>query len=457
MLRDKYEIDKFFIMIQRLTSKMDAQLARIDELLDDDDLYQMVRQDLEKRHPLTNTTGRPSTPVAVIMRMLVVKHLYNLSYEKTERYVRDSLVLRLFCRVYFEVVPDHSTLNKWALTIQPQTLVALNERIVALATRLRVTKGRKLRTDGTVVESNIHYPTDSSLLADSVRVLSRTLKQAQVMLKTGSGLAKTSFRDRTRSAKRAARQIAQVARRGAQATEQHYRRLVNTTKASVRQAQQVLVALATTATAQAKRVRKRLETFIPRAQQVLEQTVRRVFGGEQVPARDKLVSIFEPHTAIIKRGKANKPTEFGHTLWLSESDGMIITRYRVLAGNPADQEQWQPALDHHRQQFGHAPWQASADRGVFSAANEAYAAKLGVKRVILPARGRKSVGRRRHERQPWFRRGRRWHAGIEGRISVIKRKHGLDRCRNRGQHGFHRWVGWGVLANNLTMIGRALA
>lgn len=162
MLRDKYDIDKFFITIQRLTSKMDAQLVHIDELLDDDDLYQMVRQDLEKRHPLTNTTGRPSTPVTVIMRMLVVKHLYNLSYEKTERYVRDSLVLRRFCRVYFEAVPDHSTLNKWALTIQPQTLVALNERIVALATSLRVTKGRKLRIDGTVVESNIHYPTDSS-------------------------------------------------------------------------------------------------------------------------------------------------------------------------------------------------------------------------------------------------------------------------------------------------------
>lgn len=457
MLRDKYDIDKFFITIQRLTSKMDAQLVHIDELLDDDDLYQMVRQDLEKRHPLTNTTGRPSTPVTVIMRMLVVKHLYNLSYEKTERYVRDSLVLRRFCRVYFEAVPDHSTLNKWALTIQPQTLVALNERIVALATSLRVTKGRKLRTDGTVVESNIHYPTDSSLLADSVRVLSRTLKQAQAVLKTGSGLAKTSFRDRTRSAKRAGRQLARVAGRGAQVTAQHYRRLVNTTKASVRQAQQVLVALKTTATAAAKRVRKSLETFIPRAQQVLEQTVRRVFGGEQVPAKDKLVSIFEPHTAIIKRGKANKPTEFGHTVWLSESDGMIITRYRVLAGNPADQEQWQPALDHHRQQFGRVPWQASADRGVFSPANEAYAAKLGVKRVILPARGRKSVARRLYERQPWFRRGRRWHAGVEGRISVIKRKHGLDRCRNRGQHGFHCWVGWGVLANNLTMIGRALA
>lgn len=457
MLRDAYEIDKFFIGIQELTSEMDAQLARIDQVLDDDELYQVVRQDLAQRYPLTSSTGRPSTPVEVIVRMLVVKHMYGLSYEKTQQYVKDSLVLRRFCRVYLERVPDHSTLNKWALTIKPDTLQALNGRVVELATELRVTSGRKLRTDGTLVETHIHYPTDSRLLADSVRVLSRTLKRAQQVLAGSAELAKETFRDRTRSARRAARQISSAARQGSQATRKTYRRLVDTAKASVRQAQVVLEALKAEASAQANKLRDTLQTFMPRTQQVIEQTVRRVFEGEKVPAQDKLVSIFEPHSDIIKRGKAHQETEFGHKVWLDEVEGGIISGYRVLDGNPSDQDQWQPSLNHHVQLFGRPPRLASADRGVWSPDNERYATDLGVKRVILPQRGNKSDERKRYEKQAWFRRGRRWHAGVEGRISVTKRQHGLDRCLNQGQDGFERWVGWGVIANNLTIMGRTLA
>ena len=457
MLRDAYEIDKFFIGIQELTSEMDAQLAHIDQLLDDDELYQMVRQDLEQRYPLTRSTGRPSTPVEVILRTLVVKHMYGLSYEKTEQYVKDSLVLRRFCRVYLEKVPDHSTLNKWALTIKPDTLQALNARVVKLATELRVTSGRKLRTDGTLVETNIHYPTDSSLLADSVRVLSRTMKRAQQVLEGVSDLAKETFRDRTRSARRAARQIGNAARQGSQATRKTYRRLVDTARASIRQAQVVLEALQIETSARADKLRDTLQTFIPRARQVVGQTVRRVFEGEKVPPQDKLVSIFEPHTDIIKRGKANRDTEFGHKVWFDEAEGGIITNYRVLDGNPSDQNQWQPSLDHHVRQFGRPPDLASADRGVWSPDNEEYATNLSVKRVILPQRGAKSDDRKRYEKQAWFRRGRRWHAGIEGRISVTKRKYRLDRCLNQGEDGFQCWVGWGVIANNLTLMGRTLA
>lgn len=457
MLRDRYEIDKFFIEIQELTSEMDAQLGRIDELLDDDELYQRVRRDFEQRHRRTVVTGRPSTPVEVVIRMLVVKHLYNLSYEKAEQYVRDSLVLRRFCRVYLEEVPDHSTLNKWALTVQPETMQALNERIVTLASELRVTKGRKLRTDGTVVETNIHHPTDNSLLADSVRVISRTLKGAQQILEDRSALAKDAFRDRSRSARRATRQIADAARKGSEATKKIYRRLVDTTRASLQQGQEVLAVLKAETSIQADRLRNRLETFLLRAQQVIDQTVRRVFGGEKVPVQDKLFSIFEPHTDLIKRGKANHDTEFGHKVWFSEIDGGIISRYEVLDGNPSDQNQWRPTLEHHIQQFGKPPVLATADRGVTSSDNEKYACDLNVKHVVLPERGFLSVQRKRHEQQPWFRRGRRWHAGVEGRISVTKRKHGLRRCLDHGQDGFSRYIGWGVLANNLTVMGRALA
>ncbi len=457
MLRDQHEVDEFFIGIQTLTSEMDPELAQIDAILDDEVIFQMIKCDLSKRYPNTTETGRPSTPVEVILRMLVVKRLFDLSYEKTERYVRDSLVLRRFCRVYFEKVPDDTTLIRWANQITPETLEALNARVTEIATEMKVTRGRKLRTDGTVVESNIHYPTDSSLLNDGVRVISRTLKRAQTMLGDAAGLAKEVFRDRTRSAKRAARKIANLARQSGKAAEQNYRRLVKTTKASLQQAQQVRDALVTQADAAADALRETLDTFIPRVQRVIEQTQRRVFNGEKVPAKEKLVSLFEPHTQIIKRGKLNPDTEFGRKIWLDEVDGGIISGYRILDGNPADCEQWQPSLDHHVNQFARPPDQASADRGVYSAPNEAYAQDLGVKRVILPKRGAKSEARRRHEKQRWFRRGRRWHAGVEGRISVVKRKHGMDRCLDHGEEGFGRWVGWGIIAANLDVMGRTLA
>ena len=321
----------------------------------------------------------------------------------------------------------------------------------------KFTRGRKLRMDGTAVETTIHHPTDSRLLADSVRVLGRTLTRAKMLLGAQTELSKETFRNRHRSARRAARKIAGLSRRGREQLKPHYQRLTQVTRATIRQAEQVLAEIETQAAEQGHHLIEKLQTFIPRARQVLDQTVRRVFAGEKVPATEKLVSIFEPHSDIIRRGKPNKETEFGHMVWLGEVEGGFIAQYRVLEGNPADEAQWQPLLESHVQQFGQPPWQASADRGVHSADNEAFAAKLGVKRVILPKPGRKSETRRKYERQRWFWRGRRFHAGVEGRISVVKRKHGLDRCRNHGQVGFERWVGWGIIANNLVAMGRGLS
>jgi IS5 family transposase len=462
MLRDRYEPDpRFWAIVEQLAIEMDPELAQIDGILEDDELFQMIKYDLSKNRPKTLETGRNSTPVEVIARMLAVKRLYDLSYEKTERHVNDSLVLRWFCRVYFHPVLDHSNLNKWALLIQPDTLHAFNDRITAIATELKLTRGRKLRTDGTVVETNIHYPTDSSLLADGVRVLSRTIQRAKEILVGRADMTAKTFRDRTRSARNQARCIADKARRrGAEAKtklKEVYRRLVSTTKANVQQAKQVLEALKEQGSKQANQLAATLEQFIPRVEQVIEQAVRRVFEEDIVPAQEKIVSIFEPHTDIIRRNKAQKPTEFGHKVWLDEIEGGIVTNYQVLEGNPPDRDRWQPTLEHHVQQFGKPPNQASADRGVYSPDNEAYATEIGVKRVILPKPGRKSATRRQHEQQRWFKRGRRFHAGVEGRISVLKRKHGLGRCLYHGEDGFERWVGWGVIAGNLAVMGTALA
>jgi IS5 family transposase len=461
MLQDRYEIDKFFEDILKLTNQMDPVLAEIDQLLDDEELYQLIRKDLARRFPLTQQTGRNSTPVEVVLRMLAVRRLYGLSYEQTEYQVRDSLVLRKFCRVYFQEVPDDTTLLRWAGLIQPETLERFNRRLTQLATQLKVTKGRKLRTDGTVVETNIHHPSDSSLLADSVRVLGRTLSRAREMLKGQTDLSQEVFRNRIRSVRRLARQVGEAMRKGGETAKTEgrvaYGKLVKATQATIRQAQQILPALQARAAKETARLAATLETFIPRAEQVVNQTVRRVFAGEKVPAAEKIVSIFEPHSDIIRRNKARKPTEYGHKVWLDEVDGGVVTRWKVLQGNPNDDQQWLPSLEHHLKCFGRPPNQMSGDRGVHSPTNERIAQERGVKRVILPQPGRKSAARKKHEKQRWFQQGRKWHAGVEGRISVLKRRNQLDRCRDHGEKGFDKWVGWGVISGNLLVIARKVA
>ena len=258
---------------------MEPELAQLDKLLEDDALFQMVKNDLAKRFPRTLVDGRLATPVEVILRMIVVKRLYGWSYEQTEHWVADSLVRRQFCRVYLE----------------------------------------------------------------------------------------------------------------------------------------------------------------------------------PVPADEKLVSLFEPHTRIISKGKVNRPTEFGRAIWLDEVDGGIISRYEILDGNPADAKQIKPTLDHHVSVFHKSPDLLTGDRGTYSADNDEYAQSKGVKHTAIPKPGTKSPERVSHEKQPWFRRGHKWRSGIEGRISLLKRRHKLGRCLYHGEDGMERWVGWGVIAHDLWIIASKTA
>jgi IS5 family transposase len=461
MLRERYTPMNVFDLVPTLSMALDPVLTQLDRLLDDDTLFQTVKADLACRFPRTLRDGRPSTPVEVILRMLVVKHLYGWSYEATERWVSDSLVLRQFCRVYVASVPDDTTLLRWANLIQPATLHRLLDHVVVLARSLKVTRGRKLRIDATVVATNIHHPTDSTLLYDSVRVLSRTLVSAKAVVQNAASLTRYALRDRTRSAKRQMKRIMEAARqRGAEAADRMhtaYQHLLDITQATVRQAQQVEAFCQVQAPLTGQKLADTLNHVIPLVRQVVTQTIRRVIQGEAVPASEKLVSLFEPHTAIIRKGKPGKPTEFGRVIWLDEVEGGIISRYAVLDGNPAEDAQLPPSLAHHLRVFHRPPRLLAGDRGLHSTANEQYAATHGVKEVVLPKPGAKSAKRMAHEQQRWFRRGHNWRAGIEGRISGLKRRHKLDRCRYHGTAGMERWVGWGVIAHNLRVIAQATA
>jgi IS5 family transposase len=455
MLRERYPVDKLFDEIAVYFPAMDPILAKIDRYLEDEELYQLIKSDLSKRRPKTLETGRKSTPVEVALRMLVVKRLYRYSYAETERYVSDSLVLRQFCRVYLNRVPDDTTLIRLANLIQPETLEKFNARITELAVQSKVTTGKKLRTDGTVIETNIHAPSDSRQLADSVRVVARTIVRARKLLQTVTD----TVEDFTTAARRAARKVGEILRQGTdeakEAGKQQYQELLTMTEKTLQQAAQTQEQLGQQTGKAAQRLKRALETFMPLAEQVVDQTKRRVLNDESVPAQEKVLSIFEPHTDIICRGKESHPVEYGHKVWLNEVDGGIVAHFRILDGNPSDEKQWEPSLKAHVDSFGHPPEQASADRGLFSAPNEKFAKDLGVQHVVLPKRGYKSKQRRAHESQEWFVEGRKWHAGVEGRISVLKRAHGLGRCLNHGLPGFERWIGWCVIAGNLAVMGRA--
>jgi transposase, IS5 family len=463
MIVDRYDPINLFELVPKLNLQFEPELAHLDRLLDDDELFDLVKADLLKRHPNSGGLGRHSTPVEVVLRMLVVKRLYNFSYEQTERFVNDSIVLRQFCRLYLESAPDDTTLIRWANQIGPGTLASLNDRAVELARSLKVTRGRKLRVDAMVVETNVHHPTDSALLGDGVRVLSRLFRRAKKALpaEVVRCLGKEAFRTRNRSVRRTAQRLHRIARRKGEEAKNElkeaYRKLIAIAQASRAQAKQVVEALHNHADAGAARLLERFEHFMPLVEQGITQAARRVLEGEQVPATEKLLSLFEEHTQIITRQKMGKPREFGRKILIDEVDGGIISRYEILEEIGREHPQLPTSLEAHQEHFGRAPHLLAGDRGLYSTENERLAREAGVKRIVLPKSGKPSEKRKRHEKQRWFRRGFRFRAGIEGRISVLGRAFGLDVCLDHGEEGMGRWVGWGILAHNLRQIARIQA
>lgn len=437
----------------------DDELRAIDEILDDDELVDLVAAALRRRHPLSGRRGRLSTPATVVLRTLLLKHLRDWSFDECEREVRGSLVYRAFCRIDCERVPDAKTLIRLTHLLGCDTLKPALARVVQIARQRRVTRGARLRVDTTVVETNIHYPTDSSLLADGVRVLTRTMKR----LAARGGEETLRIRDRTRSVTRRVFEIVQRSRaagRGSAATEatrqarvtKLYRDVMTITRAVVRKAEIVGQHIAGRRPGAVETLRQRLEAASGLVRRVLAQTRARVLDGN-THHPEKVLSIFEPHTEVIRKGKAAKPTEFGKVVKIQEAEGQIITDYQVCPTRVPDDELWTPALDRHCELFGRAPRLAVADAGFASPANERAALDRGVTRVVLPRRpGRAHPPPRR---QRWYRRALCWRTGSEGRISALKRRHGLRRCRYRGLPGMERWVGLGVIANNLLTLGRA--
>ncbi|KRR06801.1 hypothetical protein CQ10_42020 [Bradyrhizobium valentinum] len=380
-----------------------------------------------------------------------------------EREVRANLVYRDFTRVGGGKTPDAKTIGRWGLAVDPNTIRQIHDRMVQIAQQQGVTQGRRMRVDTTVVETNIHHPTDSTLLGDGVRVLIRTMKKITAI----TGVVGTKLRDRSRSMKLRLLEIARIARAKGplnhEKLKEGYRKLLSSTSRVVGQAKRfsseiaegvkrsrgILKQLAL------KGLRLQLEAMLPLVRQVMRQTRERIFRGN-TRAEGKLLSVFEPSTEIIRKGKAGKPNEFGKMVKLQEAENQIVIDYDVYDQRPSDSELLIPAIETHEAKLGRTPRLVAADAGFYSARNEAAAKARGVKRVCIPNRSTKSAERKREQKKRWFRNGQKWRTGCEGRISVVKRRHGLDRCRYKGSIGMKRWVGLGVVADNLINIGRAM-
>jgi IS5 family transposase len=438
----------------------DDLLDPIDSLLDDPALVELVRERLACRHRNSSRTGRRTIAPDRLLRCCVLKHVKGWSFRELEREVRSNLVYRKFTRFDGDETPDYSTFSRTFALLGPKVTQAIHARVVAKARAERVASGRKLRVDTTVVETNIHHPTDSTLLADGARVLTRSLRRIAEECKAGT----VKVVDHARAVKRRVLEIHRAARSTQQSARERlkdsYRKLVGLVQGVVRQAEamlrkgrselQVVGSQTRVVVAQLQ-----LQHFLPLVERVVRQTKERVYGGNHhVPG--KILSLFEPHSQVIRKGKAHKPTEFGRLVRIDEVENGIVSQYAVLPGNRADTNAWTPALDSHEQHFGRAPRLATADRGFFSAHNEQEAKDRGVEKVALPARGRLSQKRADLQHERWFRRALRWRGGIEQRISTLKHPFSMDRATYKGEQGFERYLGWCVIAQNVVSIARTL-
>jgi IS5 family transposase len=447
------------ILKEDLNQLWEPWMRAVDVVLEDESLLDPVYEAQGRRHPQSRSRGREQTPAEVVLRLLLLKHVRNWSYEVLEREVRANLVYRSFCRIGMEKVPDAKTLGRIGLALGPEVIAELHQRLVQLAQEKGVVRGRKMRTDTTVVETNIHYPTDSSLLQDGTRVLTRGLKKIESRL----GGLKKKVRNRMRSVSKRVIAIAHALRHkgseGEEKRKREYRELLRLTRQILNDTKRVLAEveeLSPRRRAQVKDVQEQLQIMAERLRQVVKQTQARIFGGI-TQLREKLFSLFEAYTEIIRKGKAGKPNEFGKLVQIQEAENQIVTHYDVFAERPSDRHLLTGAVQVQQKKLGRVPKLVAADAGYYSQVQEESVQAMGVKYVSVPNRSTRSEERRKLQKRRWFKNGQRWRTGSEGRISTLKRRHGLNRCRYRGWDGFQRWVGLGVMADNLIQIGRYLA
>ena len=409
---------------------------------------ELVRQDLT--HDGCKATGAHGTSADLVFRALLLKQMHSWSYEELHFHLNDSQTYRTFCQIPFtQNAPARSTIAAAIKRIRPETLEAINRILVFDAAQRKIETGKVTRVDCTVVETLMHEPSDSQLLWDCIRVLTRLMKKARGFLPAGS----FTFPNRKKRAKRRCREIATARRKKARLAP--YRDLVKVAEEIQGKALEAAERLrrAGFQSPAPRRILEKIERHVALAQRVLDQTRRRVFAGESVPAQEKIVSIFEDHSDIIR--KDFKETYFGHKICLNVGKTSMVLDCQILEGNPADSTLSLRAIERQQQILGQPPRQVAFDGAFGSKANLNAIKELGTQDVVF-TKGRSFKVSDMAKSLYVYRKLRNFRAGIEGVISYLKRTFGLHRCTWRSWPSFQSYVWSSIVASNLLIMARAV-
>ncbi len=409
--------------------RMSEELEQVDRLLDDPRFLAPYEAFFHER------LGRPSIPIEVYLRLMFLKYRYKLGFEPLVREVGDSISWQRFCRIPLGGrVPHPTSLMKITTRCGEGAVEALNDALIAKAAEAKVLKMTMLRADTTVVEANVAYPVDSSLLAKGIARMVSLAGRLQ-----GAGLARrTKVVDRTKGAHCRAREVVNTLRRKGELARDELRRLnaelARMATAAVREARAVARNARRSLGQRPSSGRelatlRRLETMAGRVEQIAAQTRQRVVEGLVPEGATRIVSLHDPDARPIRKGRLGRHVEFGYKAQVIDDEDGVVLDWQVEVGNPADAPMLVPAIERVRARTGAVPEQLTADRGYGEASVENALYELGVEHVAIPRKGRPGAARRRVERGARFQRMVRWRTGSEGRISAVKREWGCRRTR----------------------------
>jgi len=448
----------------KLTNEYYARYEAVSTVLDQAPrLVDLVHLDLEKALESVNRDRRgrrPEYTTDQVLRILICQVLEGASLRGIVVRIDDSNILRRFTRIDNGPMMDYTTLCRLKNAIRPETWKAVNRCLAEHAVRCELIDGAKLRLDTTAVETNIHWPTDSTLLWDVYRTLDRLIRQAREIDPAAVGPRRLQARRAKRLQLKINRRAANKGR-SAEQLKPLYTQLIRMVEELFDWARSVRDQLANGRSfasvldmAKAGAIVQEIDHYIVLGQRVVDQARRRVLERERVPNDEKLFSIFEPHTELLKRGKAGKDVEFGHMIQLQQVDGRFIADYDVFDKRPVEHALLQHALKSHKQLFGDYPDMLAADKGYYEsmAAVERLESKITV--VAIAKKGRRTDEETEREHDPLFRLAQRFRAGVEGTISFLKRMLRLARCFNKGWEHFVSTIGQTILAHNLLTLAR---
>ncbi len=446
----------------RITNEYYARYEAVSTVLDQaPKMLDLIHRDLEKALDFVNDKHRGRRPEYTtdnVLRILVCQVLEGASLRKIVVRIDDSNFLRRFARIDNGPMMDYTTLCKLKNAIRRDTWKAVNRCLARYAFQQELIEGSKLRLDTTAVETNVHWPTDSALLWDVYRTLDRLIRQAREIDPEAVG----SRRLQSRRAKRLQQQIARRAAyrgRAAGQLKPLYLQAIRMVEdlfdwaGSVRQELDRSRRL-TGVTAKAAALIQQIDHYIELGRRVVDQARRRVLDGERVPNDDKLFSIFESHTELLKRGKAGKDVEFGHMVQLQQVEGKFITDYEVFSKRPVEYELLESVLESHKEIFGRYPAELAGDKGYYENMDAIGRLQRKVPIVSIAKKGRRTIEEIEREHDPLFRLAQRFRAGIEGTIAFLKRSLRLCRCFNKGWEHFVSTIGQTILAHNLLVLAR---